>query len=64
MFAPVKTLLLKYRHTWDGLNENVSKGKRVHGLVIARGFDNRFLTAAATNKRVEFVDLKDLGFAE
>jgi hypothetical protein len=46
------------------VERDVSKGKRVHGLVIARGCDNRFLTAAATNKRVEFVDLRDIGFAE
>lgn len=40
---------------------NFPRRKKVHGLVIARGFDNRFLTAAATNPNVAFQDIESLG---
>ena len=44
------------------VQKNVSKGKPAYGLVVARGFDNRFLAAAATNERVSYIDVKQLGF--
>ncbi len=42
--------------------QRISKGRLVDGLVIARGFDTRFLTAAATNPRVGHLDLEELDF--
>ena len=41
--------------------ERITRGRAVHGLVIARGFDTRFLAAASTNKRIDYIDLADLG---
>lgn len=44
------------------VEQRVSKGRRAEGLVIARGFDNRFLSAVATSDRVKYLDLGELGF--
>jgi hypothetical protein len=41
--------------------QRISGGRRVDGLVIARGFDTRFLAAASTNKHIGHIDLADLG---
>jgi hypothetical protein len=43
------------------VQQRVSNGRPVHGLVIARGFDNKFLTAAKTNNQVAQIDLSQLG---
>jgi hypothetical protein len=44
------------------VRRRISHGRPVEGLVIARGFDNHFLSAAATNDRVQHIDLEQLGF--
>ena len=44
------------------VERRVSNGRPAEGLVIARGFDNRFLSAAATTDRVRHIDLEQLGF--
>jgi len=44
------------------VEQNISKGRRAEGLVIARGFDNRFLSALKTNNRIGHIDLGELGF--
>lgn len=44
------------------VEQRVSKGRRAEGLVIARGFDNRFLSAVATSDRVKYLDVGALGF--
>lgn len=44
------------------VEQHVSKGRAAEGLVIARGFDNRFLSAAATTDRVRYIDFEQLGF--
>ncbi|MEJ7813441.1 MAG: PDDEXK nuclease domain-containing protein [Gemmatimonadaceae bacterium] len=44
------------------VQQRLSNGRPADGLVIARGFDTRFLAAAATNDRVSHVDLQELGF--
>jgi hypothetical protein len=44
------------------VEQRVSKGRPAEGLVIARGFDNRFLSAAATTDRIRHIDLEQLGF--
>jgi restriction system protein len=44
------------------VQQRLSNGKPADGLVIARGFDNRFLAAAATNDRISHLDLQELGF--
>jgi hypothetical protein len=41
--------------------QRIASGRRVDGLVIARGFDTRFLAAASTNKRIDHINLADLG---
>jgi hypothetical protein len=43
--------------------QRIAGGRGVHGLVIARGFDTRFVAAASTNKRIDYIDLADLGLA-
>ncbi len=44
------------------VQQRLSNGKPTDGLVIARGFDNRFLSAAETNERISHLDLQELGF--
>ena len=44
------------------VEQRVSNGHPAEGLVIARGFDNRFLSAVATTDRVRHIDLEQLGF--
>lgn len=44
------------------VQQRLSNGRPAHGLVIARGFDTRFLAAAATSDRVRYLDLQELGF--
>jgi len=44
------------------VQQRLSNGKPADGLVIARGFDNRFLSAAETNDRISHLDLQELGF--
>lgn len=44
------------------VQQRFPEGRRANGLVIARGFDTRFVAAAATNPLVGYIDLKDLGF--
>ncbi len=44
------------------VEQRVSNGRPADGLVIARGFDNRFLNAAAMTDRVGHLDLEQLGF--
>ena len=41
--------------------ERITSGRRVDGLVIARGSDAQFRYAASTNKRIDYVDLAELG---
>lgn len=43
--------------------QRIAGGRPVDGLVIARGFDTRFLSAVSTNKRVGHIDLADLELA-
>jgi hypothetical protein len=43
--------------------QRIAGGRPVDGLVIARGFDTRFLSAASTNKRIDHIDLAELGLA-
>lgn len=44
------------------VDQHLAKSRRTEGLVIARGFDNRFLTAVSTTNRVRYVELGELGF--
>jgi len=44
------------------VQQRLSNGKPAHGLVIARGFDNRFLAAAAASDHVSYLDLQELSF--
>lgn len=43
------------------VQQRLTSTEPAHGLVIARGFDTRFLAAASTSDRVSYVDLQDLG---
>ena len=42
--------------------QRVAGGRRVDGLVIARGFDTRFLAAEAASDRIAHIDLSALGW--
>jgi YhcG PDDEXK nuclease domain len=44
------------------VEQRLSNGRPAEGLVLARGFDNRFLSAVATTDRVRHIDLEQLGF--